>query len=58
MVVIIITSIVVDVIAGVFDNWKVATLLWIASSWLSELRANKVEKAYKELLHDITKARL
>ena len=58
MVVIIITSIVVDAIAGVFDNWKVATLLWVVSSWLSELRANKVEKAYKELLHDITKAGL
>jgi hypothetical protein len=62
MVVIIIASIVVDAIAGVFDSWKSATLLWVAASWISELRASKIEKAYKELLHewvhDITKAGL
>ena len=58
MVVIIIASIVVDAIAGVFDSWKLATLLWVGSSWLSELRASKIEKSYKELLHDVTKAGL
>jgi len=58
MIVIIVASATVDAIAGVFDSWKIITLLWVVSSWLSELRANKVEKAYKELLHDITKAGL
>ncbi len=58
MVVIIVTSLIVDVIAGVFDSWKVATLLWVASSWLSEIRANRLQKQYDELLHDITKAGL
>jgi hypothetical protein len=58
MIVIIIASATVDVIAGVFDSWKIITLLWVVSSWLSELRASKIEKAYKELLHDVTKAGL
>lgn len=58
MVVIIIASLIVDAIAGVFDSWKVATLLWVGSSWLSELRANRLQKQYDELLHDITKAGL
>jgi|688.fasta_scaffold18665_9 hypothetical protein len=58
MIVIIIASATVDAIAGVFDSWKIITLLWVVSSWLSELRASKIEKAYKELLHDVTKAGL
>ena len=37
-------SLVVDAAAGKFDVWKYNCAIWVVTAWMTDLRANNLEK--------------
>jgi len=39
----------VDAAAGKFDIWKYNCAIWVATAWMTDLRANKLEKQLNDI---------
>ena len=42
-------SLAVDATAGKFDIWKYNCAIWVATAWMTDLRANKLEKQLNDI---------
>jgi hypothetical protein len=42
-------SIGVDAVSGKFDIWKCNCAIWVATAWMTDIRANKLEKQLNDI---------